>query len=124
MNKVASTTVAAVIGAGLVFGLTGCSDTPPKDFKKACDAAGGKTERDHDSLGMAPMAFDIGSRPKPAPKPKSVTKPKVKPPKTNKGWKLADGSHGSKKTSKPKKHKTDDNEWVCMKNGVELFDEE
>ncbi|QGH76464.1 hypothetical protein SEA_DAUBENSKI_192 [Streptomyces phage Daubenski] len=137
MNKrVTSTAVSATVAAGLVFGLAACGkDTPPKDFAKACKAAGGKTMRENDfeNLGMAPMAFDI-SRPRPASKPKSSIfggKSKPKSPKVgkapkNKTWKLA-GGHGSGHSSKgknKKKHKTDDNEWVCVKNGQELFDED
>lgn len=119
MNKrVATTVVSAAVAAGMVFGLTGCSDKPPADFAKACKQAGGKTMRENDfeNLGMAPMAFVAG---KPKPK-KSKSKKVGKAPKNN-GWKLAGGSHKSKK-KKSKKH--DDNEWVCVKNGQELFEQD
>jgi hypothetical protein len=140
MNKrIAPTVLAGAVTIGLAFGLTGCSDKPPADFAKRCKAVGGKTMRENDfeNLGMAPMAFEIGG-PKPAPKAKapSIKKPAAKSPKlgnsgpakkhngnTSNGWQLAGGSHKSK-TKKSKKHKADDNEWVCVKNGTELFDED
>lgn len=128
MNKLGKAVASVGIAGALAFGAVGCSDKPPKDFKQRCDAAGGHTERDHDSLGMAPMAFDIGGpKPRPAaPKAKAPVR-KVpsaqKPAKKARGWSLGSG-HGHS-TKKAKKHKSaDDNEWVCMKNGVELFDEE
>ena len=146
MNKrVASTAVAGTVAAGLVFGLTGCSDKPPADFAKRCKHAHGKTMREDDfeNLGMAPMAFEIGRGGGSKGGSKSSGKssgfgsglkglfggksksksPKVRKAPKNNGWKLAGGSHGTKH-KKSKKHKSDDNEWVCVKNGVELFDED
>jgi hypothetical protein len=129
MNKrVATTAVSAAVAGGLVFGLTACGkDEPPKDFAKACKQAGGKTMREDDfeSLGMAPMAFVAGKggggSKSGGSKPKSKS-PKVEKSKKNKDWNLGSGTGHSKPKPK-KKHKSDDNEWVCVKNGVELFDE-
>ncbi|AIW02662.1 hypothetical protein AXJ18_gp112 [Streptomyces phage Jay2Jay] len=149
MNKrIVTTAVSAAVAGGLVFGLTACGkDEPPKDFAKACKAAGGKTMRENDfeSLGMAPMAFVAGkgggrssSGGSKSGSSKSggfgglfggsKSKPKQKSPKIHKapkndGWKMAGGN---KSTSKPKKKskKHDDNEWVCVKNGQELFDQD
>lgn len=137
MNKrVSSTVLGGAVAVGLVFGLTGCSDKPPADFAKRCKAAGGKTMREDDfeNLGMAPMAFDIGGpKPRPAaPKaaPKVYKAPKssgghkaTQNKKTSKGWNLGSGM-GTGHKKKSKKHKADDNEWVCVKNGTELFDED
>jgi hypothetical protein len=128
MNKIVSSAVAIAVGVGLVFGLTACGgDNPPKDFKQACDDAGGNTERDHDSLGMGSVAFE-----KPAPKSNSKSsKTKTKSSKSKSEAKtgtinkLPQSTSTSKsKKSKKKSKKSDDNEWVCMKNGVEIFDED
>lgn len=130
MNNAMKVTVSAALAGGLAFGLTGCTDKPPADFAKACKQAGGKTMRENDfeNLGMAPMAFDIGG-PKPRPAaPKVYKAPKssgghksTQNRKTSKGWNLGSGT-GGHKAKKSKKH--DDNEWVCVKNGTELFDED
>ena len=60
---------------------------------------------------------------------KKSTKPKSKAPSTkqkNDGWKLADGSKGTKKPSKKKskKSKSDDNDFLCVKNDTILFEED
>lgn len=136
MNKrVASTAIASAVGASLVFGLAACGkDTPPDDFKKACDSAKGQTMREDefDNLGMAPMTFVVkggGSKSSGGSKSKSgggKSKPKNKSPKTSKknnGWKVA-GGNGHSKPKKSKKSKHEDNEWICARNGVELFEEE
>jgi hypothetical protein len=142
MNKrVASTAVASAVGASLVFGLAACGkDTPPSDFKKACDRVNGKTMRENDfeSLGMAPMAF-VAGKGKGGSKSSSKrsggfgslfggkSKPKSKSPKTtkkNNGWKLAGGNGHTKPKNSKKSKSHDDNEWVCAKNGVEIFDED
>lgn len=151
MNKrVATTAVSAAVAGGLVFGLAACGkDEPPKDFAKACKAAGGKTMRENDfeNLGMAPMAFVAGKGGGRSSsggsksggsksggfgglfgggksKPKSNS-PKLDKSKKNKGWKLAGGNGSGHSTKgKSKKHKSDDNEWVCVKNGQELFDQD
>ena len=145
MNKrVATTAVSAAVAAGMVFGLSACGDDkPPKDFAKACKAAGGKTMREDDfeNLGMAPMAFVAGkggggrsgsSGSKSGgfgglfgggkSKPKNSS-PKVDKSKKNKGWNLGSGTGHNSKPKPKKKHKSGDNEWICVKNGVELFDE-
>ncbi|QDK03015.1 hypothetical protein KNU71_gp102 [Streptomyces phage Braelyn] len=146
MNKrVATTAVSAAVAGGLVFGLAACGkDEPPKDFAKACKAAGGKTMRENDfeNLGMAPMAFVAGkgggrSSSKSGNKSKGGglkglfggNKSKPKSPKVTKapkndGWKLAGGNHTTSKPKKNKSKKHDDNEWVCVKNGQELFDQD
>lgn len=143
MNKrIVTTTVAAGIAAGMVFGLSACGgDKPPADFAKACKHVGGKTMREHDFerkyLGMAPMAFEIapekpggGSHAARTSKSKSSksksSKTKTNKNKTSKLSKLKGigsgyGAAKPTKTKKPKKH--NDNEWVCVKNGVELFDQ-
>lgn len=59
---------------------------------------------------------------------KKSDKPKSKAPSTNKkndGWKLADGSKSTKKPGKKKsKSKSDDNDFLCVKNGEILFEED
>ncbi|QNN98410.1 hypothetical protein SEA_LILMARTIN_197 [Streptomyces phage LilMartin] len=159
-NKLTSLAIPAAVAGSLVFGLVACGseDKPPADFKKACDEVGGKTERDHESLGMSSVAFVTGKggggkggsrssgssssggglldglfggggsdkKSKPS-KPKSQS-PKVTKP--NKGLGLGSDTRkstplpkGSTKPHKSSKSHSDDNEWVCMKDGVELFDE-
>lgn len=149
MNKrVATTAVSAAVAAGMVFGLSACgNDEPSDDFKTACKDAGGEVKRDSEVLGMSSVAFVAGkgggggrsggSGSKGSSSGGglgglfgggSKDKPKSKSPKTNKkndGWKLADGSKSTSKPKNGKKSKSSDNddEWVCAKDGVELFDE-
>lgn len=136
MNKrVATTAVSAAVAAGMVFGLSACgNDEPSDDFKTACKDAGGEVKRDSEVLGMGSVAFVAGkgggggrsggSNSKGSSSGgSSKDKPRSNSPKTNKkndGWKLAD-----KGTSKPsgRSNNHNDDEWVCAKDGVELFDE-
>jgi hypothetical protein len=131
MNKrIASTVIASTVGASLVFGLTACgADKPPAEFAKACKHVGGKTMREHDFehkyLGLAPMSFEIAPAKPKGGKSKSKSKSSKSKKNNTKVSKLKHLTIGSgSKTTKPKKTKKhDDNEWVCVKNGVELFDQ-
>ncbi len=108
---IASTLVGALV-------LTGCSDTKPSDeFTKACKNAGGKIERENDnSLSMGPVAFVAGKGGGSKPKPSKAKKVK----KNKKTSKLGSGLN-----SKPKpKKKSDDNDFLCVKNGNVLFEED
>lgn len=104
---IASTLVGALV-------LTGCSDAKPSDeFTKACKNAGGKIEREKDnSLSMGSVAFVTGKG-----------GGKSKPSKTKKTKKAKGLSSGLNSKPKPKK-KSDDNDFLCVKNGNVLFEED
>lgn len=136
--------VPAVLATALVGGLalTGCSTDASDDFKSRCKQANGEVKRENDvDLGMAPQAFVAGKggggkgggSSKGATKGSGLSglfggksKPKSKAPKTdnkNDGWKLADkGNSKPKPKKKSKKH--DDNDFLCVKNGNVLFEED
>ena len=143
-NKFVPAVIAsAVVGA---LALTGCAQEPSDGFKKQCKKAGGTIERenDYEALGMGPVGFGVPKPPAPkAPAvPKPVQKaPKVELPKTPKLPK--NDAPKSAKTQKPvpkasptgglalaptkgkkrgKKH--DDNDFLCVKNGNVLFEED
>lgn len=108
---------------------------------------------DGETLGMAPMAFSAGkgggsgsrsgSRGSSSGSSskgggllgglfggndsKKSDKPKSKAPSTRKkndGWKLADSSKSRKPSKKSKSKSHDDNDWLCVKDGVILFEED
>ena len=139
--------VPAVLATALVGGLalTGCSTDASDDFKSRCKQANGEVKRENDvDLGMAPQAFVagkgggksggsskgsskggglgglFGGNSKPKPKPKNEA---PKTDKKNDGWKLADKGN-SKPKPKKKSSKSDDNDFLCVKNGNVLFEEE
>ncbi|AXH66926.1 hypothetical protein SEA_STARPLATINUM_217 [Streptomyces phage StarPlatinum] len=132
-SVIAGAVVSAVI-------LTGCKEAS-NEFKQDCKQRGGKVVREDDFegeyLGMAPMAVSV-PKPPPATKPAAPKAPKVdklpknsapkpaKPaaPKTQapNGNDLAFG--GTTKPKKNKKSKKDDNDFLCVKNGEVLFEED
>ncbi len=151
-NTLIPSALAVTVVGALV--LTGCGDKPSDDFDKRCKKAHGKVVRENDfegeTLGMAPMAFSAGKGGGSGSRGGSrssgsgssdgggllgglfggdgdnkKSKPKSKTPssKKNDGWKLADGSKGSKKP-KGKKSKSDDNDFLCVKNDTVLFEED
>lgn len=113
----------AVVGASLVLGLSACTDKASDDFKARCDNAKGEVMRESETLGMDAVAFVVkggksgGS--KSSSKSRSSKSSKSKS-KSKSSGKLS-GGHSKPKKSKTKKH--DDDEWVCARNGVELFEE-
>lgn len=134
MNK--NSVIPAVIASAVVGALvlTGCAQEPSDGFKKSCKQAGGTIERENDNtLGMGSVSFSV-SKPKPvqkAPKveaPKSPKLPKNSSPKPNNtqpkavvqtpsGNELAFGKGKKRKSS-------DDNDFLCVKDGVLLFEED
>jgi len=124
MNKLTNIAVSSVVVGGLAFGLVGCKDTAPSDFQSRCDKAHGKVMREDDfeDLSMAPMAF-VAGKSKPSKSKKSGKK------SSGLGSLFGGGKNKDKKSKKNKKghsksHKSHDNEWVCVKDGQELFDED
>lgn len=103
----------AVVGASLVFGLAvGCTDKASNDFKARCDKANGEVVRESETLGMDAIAFVVKNGGSKSSKSKS---------KKSKSSDKLSGGHSKPKKSKKSKH--DDDEWVCARNGVELFEE-
>lgn len=153
MNKnmlIPAAIASTVVGALM---LTGCASEPSDGFKKHCKAAEGTIERENDNtLGMSSVGFGVPKPvtpvkpaapafkapvvPKPAQKapvvPKVPTLPKNDAPKSDKtktpqptviqtvnGNGLA---FGKSKKRKAKGH--DDNDFLCVKDGVLLFEED
>jgi hypothetical protein len=140
-TKLIPSVIAGAVVSAVV--LTGCKEAS-NEFKQDCKQRGGKVVREDDFegeyLGMAPMAFGLPKPPAPvkpaapkvpkapkvdklpkndAPKP---AKPKTSKPDTVNGNDLAFGDTTKpKKTKKPKK---DDNDFLCVKNGEVLFEED
>lgn len=153
MNKntlIPAAIASTVVGALM---LTGCSQEPSDGFKKDCKKAGGTIEREDDNtLGMGSVAFSLPKPPAPvkpaAPKAPFVPKPaqkapKVEVPKTQKLPKNDAPKSDKTKTprpvvtqtpnsnglafGKPKKRKSkkaDDNDFLCVKDGELLFEED
>ncbi|WXW92670.1 hypothetical protein SEA_ENYGMA_217 [Streptomyces phage Enygma] len=125
MNKLTNIAVSSVVVGGLAFGLVGCKDSAPSDFQKRCDKAHGKVMREDDfeDLSMAPMAFVAGRS-----KPSSGGSKKSGGSSLSKlfggGNKNKDKKSKKNKKGHSNKHKSHDNEWVCVKDGQELFDED
>lgn len=98
MNKMTKLAVTSVAVAGLAFGAVGCETEASDSFKQQCKDAGGEVKRENEVLGMDAVAFVVkggGTR----------------------GGTRNGGSGGSWFGS------SDDDEWVCAKDGVELFEE-
>ncbi|AXH66675.1 hypothetical protein SEA_STARBOW_207 [Streptomyces phage Starbow] len=124
MNRLTNLAVSSVVVGGLAFGLVGCKDKAPSDFQKRCDKVHGKVMRedDFDTLGMAPMAFEAGkSKPK---KSKKSSRSSGLGGLFGKDDKKKDKKSSKSKKSGKKSKKHDDNEWICVKDGQELFDED
>lgn len=101
MNKMTKLTVASVAVAGLAFGAVGCADQASDDFKKVCKDAGGEVKRESEVLGMSAVAFVAkgGGR-----------------GSTRSGTRNSTSGGGSWFGSS-------DEDWVCAKDGVKLFEE-
>lgn len=117
MNKMTKLAVTSVAVAGLAFGAVGCETEASDSFKQQCKDAGGEVKRDTEVIGMDAVAFVVkggGSRGGSRGGSKSSS---------SKNKSLKKSSGGSTKPKKSKSSKTDDDEWVCAKDGVELFEE-
>lgn len=152
-NKLIPSAIAATVVGALVLTGCGDkpSDDFKSRCDKADGKVVREDDFDGETLGMAPMAFSAGkgggsgsrggSRGSSSGSSKGggnflgdlfgggnkkSDKPKSKAPSTNKkndGWKLADGSKGTKKPKKSKS-KSHDNDFLCVKNDTILFEED
>jgi hypothetical protein len=141
-NKLTSLTVPAMIAGALVFGLVGCGNDGESfdDFEQRCEDANGQVQRDSETLGMDAVAF-VSGRGGGGSKGSSRSsssggslgglfggsdkQPKNKSPKLSKDSnKLPKGKNTKKPGKSTKSHSDGDDEWVCAKDGVELFEQE
>jgi hypothetical protein len=119
-NKLVPAAIASTVIGALM--LTGCSQEPSDGFKEHCKSAEGTIERENDNtLGMSSVGFGV---PKPAaskPAQKGVIPkaPRLKATQTPNNNGLA---FGNSKKRKSKGH--DDNDFLCVKDGVLLFEED
>jgi hypothetical protein len=122
------TTTAVLIGTTMLA-LAACDAS--EEFKESCKQAGGEVMRENEVssiLGMASVSFVAGrpAPPRPASRPGKIDKvvpaPKAPPANPNvtsvptvNPLPQAAGKSGKKKS---------DNDWVCVKNGNILFEED
>lgn len=135
-------TAAVVIISSMSMALVACGPSP--EFEKNCKNAGGEVKRESEVssiFGMAPIAFEVVNPPRPpapAPKPAikipKVTTPVQKAPKVNSPTLVPKAPPVNSDTNiqmpaaagsgKGKSKKSSDDDWVCVKNGEVIFEED